>query len=70
MKVKNLIPCILKAVHYRVYTCTVILHVPMGRAHRKSSMSKLDYDAERVANIYMELLCKKRKRRTYCIVYR
>ena len=57
-KVKILIPCILKTVHYRVYKCTVILHVPMGRAHRESSMSKLDYDAKRVANIYMELLCK------------
>ena len=42
-----------KTVHYRVYKCTVILHVPMGRAHRESSMSKLDYDAKRVANIYI-----------------
>ena len=50
-----LIPCILKTVHHRVYKCTVILHVPMGRAHRESRMSKLDYDAKRVANIYMEL---------------
>ena len=55
-KVKILIPCILKTLHYRVYKCTVILHVPMGGAHRESSMSKLDYDAKRVANIYMELL--------------
>ena len=47
-KVKILIPCILKPVHYRVYKCTVILHVPMVRAHRESSMSKLDYDAKRV----------------------
>ena len=45
-----------KTVYYRVYKCTVILHVPMGRAHRESSMSKLDYDAKRVAVIYMELL--------------
>ena len=52
---KILIPCILKTVHLSVYKCTVILHVPMGRAHRESSMSKLDYDAKRVANIYMEL---------------
>ena len=29
----------------------------MARAHRESSMSKLDYDAKRVANIYMELPC-------------
>ena len=29
------------------------------RAHRESSMSKLDYDAKRVANVYMELLCQK-----------
>ena len=55
-KVKILIPCILKAIHYRVYKCTVILHVPMARAHRESRMSKLDYDAKRMANIYMELL--------------
>ena len=55
-KVKILIPCILKTVHYRLYKCTVILHVPMVRAHRESSMSKLDYDAKRVAIIYMELL--------------
>ena len=40
-----------KTVHYRVYKCTVILHVPMGRAHRESSMSRLDYDAKRVAKI-------------------
>ena len=55
-KGKILIPCILKTVHHRVYKCTVILHVPMGRARMESSMSKLDYDAKRVANIYMELL--------------
>ena len=30
----------------------------MVRAHRESSMSKLDYDAKRVANIYMELLAE------------
>ena len=52
-KVKILIPCILKTIHYRVYKCTVILHVPMERAHRESSMSKLDYDAKWVANIYI-----------------
>ena len=55
-KVKILIRCIFKTVHYRAYKCIVILHVPMGRAHRESSMSKLDYDAKRVAIIYMELL--------------
>ena len=54
-KVKILIPCILKTVHYNVYKCTAIMHVPMGRAHRESSMSKLDYDAKRVANIYITL---------------
>ena len=32
------------------------MHVPMGRTHRESSMSKLDYDTKRVANMYMELL--------------
>ena len=46
---------ILKAVHYRVYKCTAILHTPMGRTHGENSMSKLDNDAKRVANIYMEL---------------
>ena len=54
-KMKILIPCILKTVHYRVYKCIAILHVPMARAHRESSMSKLHYDAKRIANIYMEL---------------
>ena len=54
-KMKNLICRILKAVHYRVYKCTAILHTPMGRTHGESSMSKLDNDAKRVANIYMEL---------------
>ena len=48
-KKKFLMPCIFKTVHYRVYKCTAILHVPMGRAHRESSMSKLDYDAKRLA---------------------
>ena len=46
---------ILKVVHYRVYKCTAILHTPMGRTHGENSMSKLDNDATRVANIYMEL---------------
>ena len=54
-KMKILICRILKAVHYRVYKCTAILHTPMGRIHGKNSMSKLDNDAKRVANIYMEL---------------
>ena len=45
--------CHKKSVHYRVYKCTVILHIPMGRAHRESSMSKRDYDAKRVANIHI-----------------
>ena len=48
-KMKILIPCILKTVHYRVYKCTAILHVPMVRAYRENSMSKLDYDAKKVA---------------------
>ena len=52
-EVTKKIPCILRTDHYRVYKCTAILHVPMGRAHRESSMSKLDYDATRVANIYI-----------------
>ena len=30
-----------------------MMHVPMGRAHRESSVSKLDYDAKRVANIHI-----------------
>ena len=51
-KVKILITCTLKTVHHSVYKCTVILHVPMARAHRESSMSNLDWDAKRVANIY------------------
>ena len=48
-KVEILIPCILK-----LYTIgyTNVQHVLMGRAHRESSMSKLDNDAKRVANIY------------------
>ena len=54
-KMKILISCILQTVHYRVYKCTEILHIPMGRTHRESSMSKLDNDAKRVANICMEL---------------
>ena len=29
----------------------------MGRTHGENSMSKLDNDAKRVANIYMELPC-------------
>ena len=37
---------------YSVYKCTAILHVTMERAHRESSMLKLDYDAKRVAIIY------------------
>ena len=53
---ENFNSLLLKTIHYRVYKCTVILHVTMERAHRESSMSKLDYDAKRVANIYMELL--------------
>ena len=52
---KILICRILKAVHCRVYKCTAILHTPMGRTHGENSMSKLDNDATRVANIYMEL---------------
>ena len=28
----------------------------MGRTHGENSISKLDHDAKRVANIYMELL--------------
>ena len=54
-KMKILICRILKVVHYRVYKCIAILHTPMGRTHGESSMSKLDNDAKRVANIYMEL---------------
>ena len=54
-KMKILICRILKAVHYRVYKCTAILHTPMGRTRGENSMSKLDNDAKRVANIYMEL---------------
>ena len=54
-KMKILICRILKAVHYRVYKCIAILHTPMGRTHGENSMSKLDNDAKRVANIYMEL---------------
>ena len=54
-KMKILICRVLKAVHYRVYKCTAILHTPMGRTHGENSMSKLDNDAKRVANIYMEL---------------
>ena len=54
-KMKIFICRILKAVHYRVYKCTAILHTPMGRTHGENSMSKLDNDAKRVANIYMEL---------------
>ena len=54
-KMKILICRILKAVHYRVYKCIAILHTPMGRTHGENSMSKLDNDATRVANIYMEL---------------
>ena len=54
-KMKILICRILKAVHYRVYKRTAILHTPMGRTHGENSMSKLDNDAKRVANIYMEL---------------
>ena len=56
-KMKILICRILKAIHYRVYKCTAILHTPMGRTHGEKSMSKLDNDAKRVANIYMELPC-------------
>ena len=52
---KILICRILKAVHCRVYKCIAILHTPMGRTHGENSMSKLDNDATRVANIYMEL---------------
>ena len=52
-KMKILICRILKAVHYRVYKCTAILHTPMGRTHGENSMSKLDNDAKRVANIYI-----------------
>ena len=53
---KILICRILKAVHYSVYKCTAILHTPMGRTLGEKSMSKLDNDAKRVANIYIELL--------------
>ena len=42
---------ILKTVRYRVYKCTAVLHVPIGRAHRENSTTKLDNDAKRVANI-------------------
>ena len=58
IKKKNRIACIKKIVHNRVYKCTAILHVPMGKAHRKNSTSKLDNDAKRVATIYMELPTK------------
>ena len=51
-KMKILIYCILKTVHYRVYKCTAILHTPMETTHGGNSMSKLDNDANRVANIY------------------
>lgn len=35
-----------------------MLRVPMGRAHKKKSTSKLDHYAKRVANIDMDLpLC-------------
>ena len=54
-KMKILICRILKAVHYRVYECIAILHTLMERTHGENSMSKLDNDAKRVANIYMEL---------------
>ena len=54
-KMKILICRILNVVHYRVYKCIAILHTPMGRTHGENSMSKLDNDAKRVANIYMEL---------------
>ena len=47
----NILICrILKAVHYRVFKCTAILHTPMGRTHGENSMSKADNDAKRVAN--------------------
>ena len=59
-KMKILICRILKAVHYRVYKCTAILHTPMGRTHGEHSMSNLDNDAKRVANIYMELLSREK----------
>ena len=53
-KMKILICRILKAVHYRVYKgFYFILHTPMGRTHGENSMSKLDNDARRVANIYI-----------------
>ena len=51
-KMKILIRRILKAVHYRVYKCTAILHTPIGRTHGENSMSKIDKDAKRVAYIY------------------
>ena len=31
------------------------MHVPMGRVHRENSTSKLDNDAKRMANIYIDL---------------
>ena len=58
-KMKILICHILKAVHYSVYKCTAILHTPMGRTHGENSMSKLDNDAKRVANLYIELPIRK-----------
>ena len=42
-KTKILIPLHCR-LSYRVYKCTAILHVPMERAHRESSIYKLDYD--------------------------
>ena len=54
-KMKILICCILITVHYRVYKCIAILHTPVGRTHGENSMSKLDNDGKRVANIYMDL---------------
>ena len=42
-------------VHYRVYKCIAILHTLVGRTHAENSMSKLDNDGKRVANIYIDL---------------
>ena len=58
-KMKILICCILITVHYRVYKCIAILHTPVGRTHAENSMSKLDNDGKRVANIYMDLPCNR-----------
>ena len=35
----------------------MILHVLVGKTHRENSTSKLDNDAKRVANMYMDITC-------------